>query len=418
MAHTCLHYHHNELFIEDVSLTQVAEQFGTPCYVYSRNTLETNWRQFDNAFRDIPHLLCYAVKANSNIAILHLFAQMQSGFDIVSAGELERVLLAGGDLSKVVFSGVGKQERELRRAIEANIFCLDVESEAELIRLDDLATKMNKKVKIAFRVNPDIDPGTHAHIATGLKENKFGIESDEVVSLYKKLTSMTSLQLIGLASHIGSQMVDLDPIMQALDRLLNLYTALQKLGANITHINIGGGLGISYHHENPPAVKTYASALQKKLAPYPITLIMEPGRAIVGNAGVLLTRVEYLKHNNYRNFAIVDAGMNDLLRPALYDAWQEILPVMSRESIEAKQYDIAGPVCESTDILGKNRKLTIQSGDLLAIDAVGAYGFSMSSNYNSRGRAAEVMIDGNKAFLIRKRETIQELVALENIDYQ
>lgn len=407
-----LNYHGSTLYLEEIRLKDIAKQFGTPCYVYSRAEIEKNWRAFDNAFHPLPHRICYAVKANSNIGILELLAKLNSGFDIVSLGELERVIAAGGDPRKIVFSGVGKTKIEIERAIKHGVYCIDVESESELERLQTIASKLNKKVDIALRINPNVDPQTHSHISTGLKENKFGIDISEVIPLCHKLSSMTSLRLIGIAYHIGSQIVELAPFLLAVDRLLEIYDQLQKIGINIRHINIGGGLGITYRHEKPPTIHDYAKALQEKIANYPIEIIIEPGRAIVGNAGVLLTQIEYLKHNSHKNFAIVDAGMNDLLRPALYDAWQDILPVELRHS-EKKIYDIAGPVCESADILGKDRELALLAGDLLAIDSAGAYGFSMSSNYNSRCRPAEVLVDEKKIRLIRRRETIDELFAKE-----
>lgn len=410
---SCLHYQGDELYIENVPLKKVAAEYGTPCYVYSRAALEANWQRFDQAFQAIPHRICYAVKANSNIHILQLFANLHSGFDIVSLGELERVVAAGGDTQKVVFSGVGKTAFEIEKAIEKNIFCFDVESEAELLRLHKIASTLNKKVNVALRVNPNVDAQTHAHISTGLNINKFGIEINDIIPLCHKIVTMPSLQLIGLASHIGSQIVELDPFLKTLDRLLQLYKELETLGIHLHHLNIGGGLGITYQDEAPPSISLYAQALQEKLAGYPLEIIIEPGRSIVGNTGVLLTQVEYLKKTSQRNFALVDAGMNDLIRPALYDAWQNIIPVHKRHG-EKKLYDIAGPVCESADFLGKDRKLAIEAGDLLAIDSAGAYGFSMSSNYNSRSRPAEVLIQGGEMKIIRRRESLKDLFAAEN----
>lgn len=410
---SCLHYQGDELYIEEASLREVALQYGTPCYVYSRAALEANWRRFDTAFHAIPHKICYAVKANSNIHILHLLAALNSGFDIVSLGELERVIAAGGQTQKVVFSGVGKTEHEIENAIQKNIFCFDVESGPELLRLHAITTRLNKSVNIALRVNPNVDAQTHSHISTGLNTNKFGIESDEIIPLCRQILTMPTLQLIGLASHIGSQIVELSPFLIALDKLLELYKQVKAMGIDLHHLNLGGGLGITYRNENPPSIEAYAEAIQKKLAGYPLEIILEPGRSIVGNIGVLLTRVEYLKHTKQKNFALVDAGMNDLLRPALYDAWQNILPVHQRTE-EKKFYDIAGPVCESADYLGKDRNLAIQPGDFLAIDSAGAYGFSMSSNYNSRGRPAEILIEGDKTRIIRRRESILDLFTAEN----
>ncbi|MBX3709160.1 MAG: diaminopimelate decarboxylase [Gammaproteobacteria bacterium] len=409
---SCLYYRDSHLYIENINLKDIAEEFGTPCYVYSRSAIETNWRAFDEAFKTISHHICYAVKANSNIAILGLLAKLNSGFDIVSLGEMERVIAAGGDPQKIVFSGVGKKQVEIERAIEKKIHCFNVESEPELERIQTIASRLNTTVNIALRINPNIDPHTHSHITTGLNESKFGIDINDVISLAKKISALDSVQLIGIASHIGSQIVHLDPFLKVIDRLLDVYKQLQQIGINLQHINIGGGLGITYHDEHPPGIREYAQALQDKLHQQNIRVIIEPGRAIVGNAGILLSRIEYLKHTQHKNFAIIDAGMNDLLRPALYDAWQTILPVESRQT-EKKLYDIAGPVCESADFLGKDRELALNPGDLLAINSSGAYGFSMSSNYNSRCRPPEILIDGDHATLIRRRETIDELFASE-----
>lgn len=409
---SCTHYRGSSLFIEKVNLQDVAQQYGTPCYVYSRRALQSNWQKFDGAFQKITHRLCFAVKANSNIAILNLLARLKSGFDIVSQGELERVLAAGGDPQKIVFSGVGKKPAEIDRAIKAGIYCFNVESEPEVERIHAIASKLNSKVNIALRINPNIDASTHAHISTGMKHNKFGIDSNDVLPLCQKIITMPWLNLIGLASHIGSQIIDLTPFLDNIDCLLNLYQQLSQLGLPLKQINVGGGLGITYQHEQPPAIQVYAKALEDKLAGYPIELVIEPGRAIVGNAGVLLTSIEYLKHTHHKNFAIVDAGMNDLIRPALYDAWQNILP-LEKHDFPKKSYDIAGPVCESSDFLGKNRELALQAGDILAIDTTGAYGFSMSSNYNSRPRPPEILVDDDKTFLIRKRESIEDLFAGE-----
>lgn len=410
---SCLHYHDNELYIEKVSLKQVAAKHGTPTYVYSRAAIEANWRMFDDAFSAIPHHICYAVKANSNINILRLLANLNSGFDIVSLGELERVIAAGGNPKKIVFSGVGKTKKEIEQAIEKNIYCFDIESEAELDRLQLIAARLNKTVNIALRINPNVNAHTHAHISTGLDINKFGIESSDIIPLSQKIQSHTSLRLIGIASHIGSQIIKLQPFLLALDHLIAIYKELLTLGITLQHINIGGGLGITYQDESPPAIQEYANALQEKLAGYPLEIIIEPGRAIVGNAGILLTQIEYIKETSQRNFALVDAGMNDLIRPALYNAWQDILPVEIRH-LAKKHYDIAGPVCESADFLGKDRELAIQAGDYLAVDTAGAYGFSMSSNYNSRCRPAEILIDGSEMQIIRRRESIEELFAAEN----
>lgn len=409
---SCLHYQGDELFIEDVSLQHIARQFGTPVYVYSKTGIIQNWREYDSAFQAIPHRLCYAVKSCSNIAILRLLAELNAGFDIVSLGELQRVLAAGGNPRQIVFSGVGKTEHEIRQAITHDIFCFDVESEAELERIAQISAALNQSVRIALRVNPNVDPRTHSYISTGMKENKFGIDIENALPLAKHIKQHSTLKLTGIAAHIGSQIVDLKPLLLSASRLRELYLALKSADIALDHINIGGGLGIVYQNEQPPAVLDYANAIKQAFQDCPIDIILEPGRAIVGNAGCLLTRVEYLKHHHQKNFAIVDAGMNDLLRPALYNAWQNIVPAQLR-SIEKKRYDIAGPVCESADFLGKDRELAIVPGDLLAIDSTGAYGFSMSSNYNSRCRPAEVLVEHDRIQLIRRRETIADLLALE-----
>ena len=409
------HYHNNELFAEKISLNEVAKKFGTPCFVYSKSTLEKNWRAFDTAFRDFPHLICYAVKANSNLAILNLFAKMNSGFDIVSVGELERVLAAGANPKKIVFSGIGKRGSEIVRALEVGIKCFDVESESELERIQQIAALQNKIADITLRINPNIDARTHPYIATGLNENKFGIELAKALPISLQIKKMPNLRLVGIACHIGSQLTEIEPFTEALDCMLDLVNKLSKESITLQHINMGGGLGINYRDETPPNIQAYATAVREKLANTSLELILEPGRAIVADAGILLTRIEYLKHNHHKNFAIVDAAMNDYIRPALYDAWQKIIPVRQNNEAAETLYDIVGPVCESADFLGKNRQLAVQAGDLLAVCDAGAYGFSMSSNYNSRPRAAEVMVDGDNIFLIRKRETIKELFALEHM---
>lgn len=409
----CLHYQEKQLYIENVRLNDIANTYGTPCYVYSRAAITTAWHEFDSAFRDVPHRLCYAVKANSNLAILQLLAQLGAGFDIVSGGELERVLAAGGNPAHIVFSGVGKSSAEIRRAIQAGIFCFNVESEAELNRISLLAAEQSKRVNISLRINPDVDPNTHSHIVTGHRDNKFGIDMNDVIPLCKKMKDMPSLQLVCLAGHIGSQILDLDPFLLAIDRLISLYHELVSLGMPLHYLNIGGGLGITYKDETPPAASVYAAAVKQKCEGLPIELIMEPGRYLVGNAGVLLTRIEYIKTSHGKHFAIVDAGLNDLMRPALYHAWQNILPVQQRQ-LKPLRYDVVGPVCESADFLGKDRELAIQQDDLLVVASAGAYGFSMSSNYNSRCRAAEVLVDEADAHLIRRREPIHDLFAAEN----
>ena len=411
---SCLHYENNKLFLDHISLETIAAKYGTPCYVYSRQTLEKNWQAFNQALKPLSHRICYAVKANSNIAILQLFANFQSGFDIVSLGELSRVMKAGGDPKKIIFSGVAKSKHEIEEAIAIGIDCFNVESTAELERLNAIASHLNKKINIAFRVNPNVNPNTHAHISTGLRENKFGIDIEKILPLCATLQQFPALNLVGIGAHIGSQITELAPFAESIDRLIALYTQLVNKGFNIKHVDIGGGLGITYHHENPPSIAAYGELVAQKFASIPVEVILEPGRSIVGNAGVLLTRIEYLKPTDHKHFAIVDAGMNDLMRPALYEAWQNMLPVLIKD-IKKARYDIAGPVCESTDFLGKGRDLAIEAGDLLAIDGAGAYGFSMASNYNSRTRPAEVLVDQDQTYLIRRRETIEELYAAENL---
>lgn len=410
----CHHYQNNSLFIEDCAVKDIVAHFGSPCYIYSKAKIKNNWQNFSQAFQSIPHRLCYAVKANSNIAILNTLVDLQAGFDIVSIGELERVLRAGGDAKKVIFSGIGKTQAEIKAAIFHNIYCFDVESSAELNRLYSITQQLKKNINIALRINPDVDSQTHVHIITGSKKNKFGIDLKEALFLSATIASMPTLNLIGIACHIGSQITTLDPFREALSRMVQLYQQLTEKGFKLRHINMGGGLGIVYHHEQPPSFEAYAKTLGKIIAKLPVELILEPGRAVIGNAGILVTRVEYLKHTQHKNFAIVDAGMNDLLRPALYDAWQNILPVQLSDA-QTMCYDIGGPVCESADFLGKERNLALQEGDLLAIDCAGAYGFTMSSNYNSRLRVAEILVDGDKAHLIRRRETIDDLLTLEKL---
>lgn len=411
---TCTQYRGTSLYVEDVPLLNIANQYGTPCYVYSRRALEKNWNAFETAFQQLPHRLCFAVKANSNIAILHLLAKLNAGFDIVSQGELERVIAAGGDKQRIVFSGVGKTAAEIRFAIETGIFCFNIESEPELERIHHLAQQLQTRVNVALRINPNIDPRTHAHISTGMGHNKFGIDSNDVSALCQKISKLPYVKLIGLASHIGSQITELKPFLDNVDCLLTLYTQLKNHGIEIKQINVGGGLGIIYHRETPPSITEYAQVIAAKIADYPVEIVLEPGRAIVGNAGVLLTQIEYIKRTKQKNFAIMNAGMNDLLRPALYDAWQTILPVETRTTPK-ESYDIAGPVCESSDFLGKGRELAIAAGDVLAIDTAGAYGFSMSSNYNSRSRPAEVLVDGGQSYLIRQREELRDLFVGEEI---
>jgi diaminopimelate decarboxylase len=405
-------YRNGELHVEQVALSQVAERYGTPCYVYSRAAITETYRAFDAAFGVRDHLVCYAVKANSTLGVLNVLARLGSGFDIVSGGELARVMAAGGDPRKVVFSGVGKTAEEMQQALMAEILCFNVESERELARLDAIAARAGKTAAISLRVNPDVDPRTHPYIATGLKENKFGIPYEDALALYRRARDMRHIRIAGIGCHIGSQLTEVAPFVAALDRLLDLVDRLQAEGIALTHVDIGGGLGIRYRDESPPAIADYARALIARLGNRPLRLLLEPGRALVGQAGVLLARVEYLKHGRERNFAVVDAAMNDLLRPALYDAWHDVQPVRPSAS-GGKAYDIVGPVCESADFLARARVLALSEGDLLAIMSAGAYGMSMSSNYNTRPRAAEVMVDGARMHLIREREAVSELMSRE-----
>lgn len=408
-------YHNGSLYAEAVDLQAIATRYGTPCYVYSRATLERHWRAFDSAFADTGHLICYAVKANSNLALLNVLSRLGSGFDIVSVGELERVLAAGGDPDRVVFSGVGKRVDEMRRALEVGIHCFNVESENELEQLDQLARGMGTRAPVSLRVNPDVDAQTHPYIATGLKENKFGIDIDQALWVYQRAAAMKGIRIVGVDCHIGSQLTRLSPFTDALDRLLRLVAELGRHGIPIEHIDLGGGLGIPYQDETPPEPAQYSAAVNERLRGLPYTVIVEPGRAIAGNAGILLTRVEYLKCTPHKNFAVVDAAMNDLLRPALYQSWQAILPVLEGGQGEARLYDVVGPICETGDWLGKDRELAILAGDLLAVRSAGAYGFVMSSNYNTRPRAAEVMVEGDQAYLVRERESVEELFAGEHL---
>jgi len=396
-----------ELHLEGVSLTEIAERFGTPCYIYSRRTIEANFRAFEEAFGDYPHLICYAVKANSNLAVLQLLARLGAGFDIVSIGELERVLRAGGDPSRIVFSGVGKREEELRRALEVGILCFNVEVREELYRLARLAGGLGRRAPISIRVNPNVSPKTHPYIATGLRESKFGLDSETAFQLYLEAAAIDGIEIVGIDCHIGSQITELAPFLEALDRILDLASRLEEKGISIRHIDLGGGLGVEYRDETLPSPDRYVKALLGRLkGSYP--LLIEPGRAIVAEAGVLLTRVNYLKETGIKNFAIVDAGMNDLLRPALYGADHPVWPVKRREG-EEKIWEVVGPVCEAGDVLARERALVLEVGDLLAIGMAGAYGFVMSSNYNSRPRAPEVLVDGERMVLIRKRETLEDL---------
>lgn len=409
-------YKYDELFCEDVPLTAIADEVGTPVYVYSRGDIERAYKEFDAALEGIPHEVCYAVKANSTLGVLGVLVQLGAGADIVSIGELYRWLRAGGDADSVVFSGVGKTEGEMKTALEAGIGCFNVESGEELLVLDRVATSLGKRAKISLRVNPDVDPETHPYISTGLKQNKFGVEIADAEKLYEAAAKMPGVQLCGIACHIGSQLQDLAPFMDALDRVLALTDRLELRGIRLSHLDVGGGLGVRYHDETPPLPADLAAAVRQRVGKRPLRILMEPGRAIAGNAGVLLTRVEYLKNAEQKNFAIVDAAMNDLLRPALYQAWHTILPVQEHSGTAAvRMFDIVGPVCESGDWLGRDRALSLNAGDLLAIRTAGAYGFTMSSNYNTRPRAAEVMVDGANVHLVRARETVEDLLRGEEL---
>lgn len=408
-------YRNGELHAEDVPLREIAEQYGTPSYVYSRATLERHWHAFDRAFGKHPHLVCFAVKANSNLGVLNTLARLGSGFDIVSVGELERVLAAGGDPGRVVFSGVGKQAHEMQRALEVGIRCFNVESAAELERLNQVAGKLGMRAPVALRVNPDVDAKTHPYISTGLKENKFGIAIEQAPALYRHAAELPHIHVSGVDCHIGSQLTQLEPFLDALERVIALVETLTADGITIDHLDLGGGLGVRYADETPPQPAEYAAALLHRLGPMPYEIFIEPGRAIAANAGVLLTRVEYLKHSEAKDFAIIDAAMNDLIRPALYQAWQAITNVDEHPPGTDGVYDLVGPICETGDFLGKQRALTLQEGSLLAVRSSGAYGFTMASNYNSRPRAAELMVDGTAVHLVRRRETLPELFAGESV---
>jgi diaminopimelate decarboxylase len=408
-------HRNSQLYAEDVSVAEIAATVGTPCYIYSRATLERHWRAFDHAFSDHPHVVCYAVKANSNLAVLNVLARLGSGFDIVSVGELERVLAAGGDPGKVVFSGVGKRRDELERALAVGIRCFNVESEPELALLEQVAMARGKKAPVSLRINPDVDANTHPYISTGLKQNKFGIDPERALKIYARASASPHLDVRGIDCHIGSQLTEVAPFVAALERVLALVKRLERQGIQIHHLDLGGGLGIRYRDEEPPLPAEHAAALMISLRDQPYEILIEPGRAIVGNAGILATRVELLKQGADRDFAVVDAAMNDLIRPALYSAWQEIIPVEPRPLGQPRRYDVVGPICETADFLGKDRELNIQPGDLLAVRSAGAYGFTMSSNYNSRPRAAEVMVDGSRFQIVRRRETVAELYAGETL---
>jgi diaminopimelate decarboxylase len=408
-------YHDGQLMAEDIAVSKLANRYGTPLYIYSRATLERHWRAFDEALADQDHLICYAVKANSNLAVLNLFARMGSGFDIVSIGELERVLAAGGSPDKIVFSGVGKRRDELQRALEVGIHCFNLESEAEIELLNSVAAEKGIIAPVSVRVNPDVDANTHPYISTGLKSNKFGIPFEQVRKVYQRIASLEHLEIIGVDCHIGSQLLELPPFVDALKRLLILVDELRKDGIKLKHLDLGGGLGIPYHNETPPSPAEYAAAIAEVMSGRLLKIILEPGRAIAGNAGILVTKIEFIKQGQEKNFAIIDAAMNDLMRPALYQAWQQIIPVNQHSDSESAVYDLVGPICETGDFLGKDRTLAIKANDLLAVRSAGAYGFSMSSNYNSRPRCAEVMVDGDKHYLVRERETIASLFNNESV---
>ena len=409
-------YKNEQLYVEDLPVKQLAEEFGTPLYIYSHATLERHWHAFNSALGDHPHLICYAVKANSNIGILNIMAKLGSGFDIVSQGELERVLEAGGEASKVVFSGVAKSRAEIMRALEVGIRCFNVESIAELHHINQIAGEMGKIAPISLRVNPDVDAHTHPYISTGLKENKFGVSVDEAREVYKLAATLPHVKITGMDCHIGSQLTELHPFLDATDRLIRLIEQLKEDGITLKHLDLGGGLGVTYTDETPPHPSDYAAALLNKLKGYEnLEIILEPGRAIAANAGILVAKVQYLKSNESRNFAITDTGMNDMIRPALYEAYMNIIEIDRTLGREKAIYDVVGPVCETSDFLGKQRELAIAEGDYIAQRSAGAYGASMSSNYNSRPRTAEVLVDGDKAHLIRRRESLSELWALESI---
>ncbi|MFJ9990767.1 diaminopimelate decarboxylase [Pseudomonas putida] len=407
-------YRDGELFAEGVALSAIAERFGTPTYVYSRAHIEGQYRSYTDALQGVEHLVCFAVKANSNLGVLNLLARLGAGFDIVSGGELERVLAAGGRADRVVFSGVGKTREDMRRALEVGVHCFNVESTDELERLQVVAAEMGKVAPVSLRVNPDVDAGTHPYISTGLKENKFGIAIADAEAIYVRAAQLPNLDVVGVDCHIGSQLTTVDPFLDALDRLLDLVDRLADCGIHLRHLDLGGGVGVRYRDEQPPLVADYIKAIRERVGSRDLALVFEPGRYIVANGGVLLTRVEYLKHTEHKDFAIIDAAMNDLIRPALYQAWMGVSAVKPREG-EGRAYDLVGPICETGDFLAKDRQLNLAEGDLLAVQSAGAYGFVMSSNYNTRGRCAEILVDGDQAFEVRRRETIAELFAGESL---
>lgn len=412
---TAFSYNNGELFAEAVSLSSIAAQHGTPCFVYSRQAIEQAWLAWDQALAGTPHMVCFAVKANSNLGVLNVLARLGAGFDIVSGGELERVLAAGGDPAKVVFSGLGKTAEEMRRALQVGIHCFNVESAAELERLQQVAAELGVKAPVSLRVNPDVDAKTHPYISTGLKENKFGIDIARAPEVYRRAADLPNIEVCGVDCHIGSQLTDDTPFLDALDRLLALIDQLAAEGIRIRHLDLGGGLGVTYRDEQPPAPGDYLAKVRAQLKGRELALLFEPGRSIVANAGVLLTRVNLLKPTEHKDFAIIDAAMNDLIRPALYSAWMGIDPVKPRSDVPVRNWDIVGPVCETGDFLGKERELALAEGDLLAVRSAGAYGFVMSSNYNTRPRAAELLVDGEQVHVVRRRETVSELFAGESL---
>ena len=407
-------YKGDSLFAEDITVTDIAAQYGTPCFIYSRATLERHYRVYAEALAGHPHTICFAVKANSNLGVLNVLARLGAGFDIVSGGELDRVLAAGGDASKIIFSGLGKTTNEIRKGLDVGIHCFNVESEAELMRISEVAQAEGKVAPISVRVNPDVDAGTHPYISTGLKENKFGIPAANAIDLYRSAAKMDGLSITGIDFHIGSQLTTVEPFLDAIDRILEMVDELDEEGIKISHFDMGGGLGVSYGQEIPPHPSELIALVQEKFTDREMEIVVEPGRSIAANAGIFVTRIEYLKNNEHKKFAIVDGAMNDLIRPALYSAWQEIIPV-EKSSEAAAIYDVVGPICESSDFLGKDRELSIAAGDLLAVRSAGAYGFVMSSNYNTRPRVAEIMVDCSNSYLVREREIVAELFANENM---
>ncbi len=406
-------YKGDSLLAEAIPVADIAQKYGTPCFIYSRATLERHYGVYQEALEGCPHLICFAVKANSNLAVINVLARLGAGFDIVSGGELERVIAAGGDTSKVIFSGLGKTEAEIERALQLGIYCFNIESGAELDRIDRIAQRLGKKAPISVRVNPDVNTDTHPYISTGQKENKFGISYEQAIDIYRRAAILEGIKILGIDCHIGSQLTSVEPFLDATDRLLTLTDQLADEGILLTHFDVGGGLGVTYGEEEPPHPSELIAMIRSRFANREMTLLIEPGRTISANAGIFVTKVEYLKQTNHKNFAIIDGAMNDLLRPALYGAWQEIIPV-NRRLGDGITYDVVGPVCESSDFLGKERVLCIKAGDLLAVRSAGAYGFAMSSNYNTRPRSAEIMVDHDKSYLVRPRETITELFAGES----